>query len=102
MSKIIIRLTKDAEFQLAALEADPAQQKRFRKVRKALGCLQVDRQYPSLCVHKLKSISHRMADGEKVDVWEAYVENNTPGAWRIIYHLGHSGVLEVIAIVPHL
>ena len=99
---IILRLSEDALAQLAKLEADPSQSKRLKKVRRALGLLQVNRTHPSLNIHKLRSMTQRMPNGSKADLWEAYVENNTPGAWRIIYHLGYPGVLEVVAIVKHL
>jgi len=42
-----------------------------------------------------------------VKVWDSYVENNTPGAWRIFWQYGPddltSGlkVITVLAISPH-
>lgn len=102
MPTITLRLTEHAQEQLDALEKDPSQQKRFRKVRRALGFLQTNLKHPSLNPHKIESLTHRLNDGRKADVWEAYAENQTSGAYRIFYHLGHPGVVEVIAIREHL
>jgi hypothetical protein len=36
------------------------------------------------------------------EVFEAYVENNTPGAYRIFWHYGPGrGIISIIAITPH-
>ena len=100
MTKLVI--AERAHETLTELEKDPAQKARYRKVARTLGILQVNRQHPGLQAHKLKSITHSMPDGSAVDIWEAYVENNTPGAWRIFYHLGTKDTVTVIAIRQHL
>lgn len=36
------------------------------------------------------------------EVWESYVENDTPSAWRVFWHYGPGqGVITVVAITPH-
>jgi hypothetical protein len=36
------------------------------------------------------------------EVFEAYAENNTPGAYRIFWHYGPGkDVITIIAITPH-
>ncbi len=84
------------EEQLAALER--TNPKRHRKVLKCLGLLEMDPKYPGLN-------SHRYADyddvfGEKI--WESYVENHTPGAYRVFWHYGpEDGEITILAITPH-
>ncbi len=36
-------------------------------------------------------------------VFEAYVENNTPGAYRVMWYYGPGrGVISIVYIIPHL
>lgn len=72
--------------------------KKYRKVAKALQKMQVDLRNPSLNTHKYKSYPGL----EDKNVFESYVENNTPSAWRIFWYYGPTdGVLTIIAITPH-
>jgi hypothetical protein len=88
----------NARNELQALEVNPAQVKRHKAVRSALGKLQNNPRHPGLRTHKFDSKSG--ANGE--DVFEAYAENNTPGAYRIFWHYGPGkDVITVIAITPH-
>jgi hypothetical protein len=35
-------------------------------------------------------------------VWEAYAEQNTPGAYRVFWYYGPSrGIITIFAITPH-
>lgn len=71
---------------------------KLRKVRKTLGLMEADIRHPGLHTHKYKGLTGE--NGE--DVWEAYVENNTPSAYRIFWHYGPGqGVLTILAITPH-
>jgi len=90
-------LTTTVRDQLVQLDS-PSTETRLRKVRNALGRLEVDPQYPSLHSHKYTSIHG--PNGE--EVWESYVENRTPSAWRIFWHYGPgAGVITVVTITPH-
>lgn len=98
MSPFTLRFTREAAEVLASLEGDPHLEKKLKKVRTALGRLQLDPSYPSLRSHKYSSLSG--TNGE--DVWDSYVENRTPSAWRIFWHYGPgAGTITVIAITPH-
>lgn len=82
---------------LASLET-PASAGRLKKVRRALGRIQADPKYPSLNSHKYTSIHG--PNGE--DVWESYVENQTPSAWRIFWHYGPGAdTITIVSITPH-
>jgi hypothetical protein len=82
-----------------SLEADHSQIKRFKAVRKALRLLRVDPRHPSLNTHKWHG--EKCAHGDVM--FEAYAENNTPGAYRIFfcYPPDTPGTICVIAITPH-
>jgi len=90
--------TPEATSALEALEGDGHQEKKLKKVRRALGRLQQDPKHPGLSSHTYTSLSG--VNGEAV--WDSYVENNTPSAWRIFWHYGpDDGVITVLAITPH-
>ncbi|WP_353930966.1 hypothetical protein WJM97_22350 [Okeanomitos corallinicola TIOX110] len=72
--------------------------KKYKKILKILGLMQTNLRHPSLKTHEYQSLSG--PDGEKV--FEAYVENNTPGAWRVFWYYGPGqGVITIFTIEPH-
>jgi hypothetical protein len=92
-----LSFTKLAEQQLLALDS-PSSRVRFKKVRKTLGLLQGNPRYPGLNSHKYSSLAG--ANGE--DVWESYVENRTPSAWRVFWHYGPGdGKFTIVSIAAH-
>lgn len=93
-----LRFTLQADADLSALENNPAHAKRLKAVRKALGYLQVNPRHPGLHTHKYSSLSG--ANGE--EIFEAYAENQTPGAYRIFWHYGPGKtILTILTITPH-
>lgn len=93
-----IKFSLDANVQLNELESNPALKKHCKAVYKALSYLEVNPRHPSLNTHKYSTILG--PNGE--DVFEAYAENNTPGAFRIFWVYGPGkSVITVIAITPH-
>jgi hypothetical protein len=93
-----LRFTKEAGATLDELEGAAQYAKKLKKVRKALGLLQTDPRYPGLHSHKYSSIKGQ--NGE--EVWDSYVENRTPSAWRIFWHYGpDSDTITVLLITPH-
>ena len=74
--------------------------KLFKKVSKTLNLLKDNPKHPSLETHEYSSLSNPWNPNEKV--YEAYVENNTPGAYRIFWCYGpNKGKITLIAITPH-
>lgn len=72
----------------------------FKQVDKALGYLGNNPKHPSLKTHEYSSLIHPWNTKEKV--FEAYAQNNTPGAYRIFFCYGPSkGEITIIAITPH-
>jgi hypothetical protein len=104
-----LRFAKAADEVLTGLETatGKASERRLRKVRKALGQLARDPRHPGLHSHQYESFPV----DKDVKVWDSYVENKTPGAWRIFWRYGpdepgqpgepSQPVITVLAIGPH-
>jgi hypothetical protein len=100
-----IKFTPTADEQFTELENSPANAALFEQVRKAIGYLEINPHHPSLHTHEFTSLSG--ASGEKV--FEAYAQNNTPGAYRIFWCYGPDEikgkkrvpVITIIAITRH-
>ena len=100
-----IKFTPTADEQFTALENAPSKAAIFEQVRKAIGYLEIDPHHPSLNTHEFTSLAG--ANSEKV--FEAYAQNNTPGAYRIFWHYGpdetegkkRTPVLTIVAITRH-
>ena len=91
-----LKFSREAAETLKSLEE--TDEKKYKKVRKTLGLMQVNLRHPSLQTHKYASISG--PNGE--EVFEAYVESKTPAAFRIFWCYGpETGEITIIAITPH-
>ena len=78
---------------LAAQNAD-----KHSKVLKTLALMQANLRHPGLHTHGYGSL--KGPNGEKV--FEAYVENRTPSAYRVFWHYGpEKNTITVVAITPH-
>jgi hypothetical protein len=100
-----IEFTPRANEQYLALENAPSNAALFEQVRKAIGYLEIDPHHPSLQTHEFTSLTG--PNGEKV--FEAYAQNNTPGAYRIFWRYGPDEakgkkripVIAILAIMRH-
>jgi hypothetical protein len=100
-----LTFTPTADAQLTALENNPAEAGTLKQVRKTLKFLEADPRHKSLHTHEWSSQGG--ANGERL--WEAYAQNNTPGAYRVFFHHGpdevdgekRAPVLTIVAITPH-
>jgi hypothetical protein len=100
-----LRFTPTADAQLTALEDSQSTAALLAQVRKALGFLEIDPRHPGLRTHEFTSLAG--ANGEKI--FEAYAQNDTPGACRIFWHYGpdeikgrkRTAVITVVAITRH-
>jgi hypothetical protein len=79
-----LKFTPTADEEYIELEKAPSKAAIFEQVRKSLGDLEINPHHPSLNTHEFTSLTG--ANGEKV--FEAYAQNNTPGAYRIFWHYG--------------
>jgi hypothetical protein len=100
-----LQFTDAAEISLRDLASSRAQVGVFKQVRKTLGLLETNLRHPSLQTHPFHSM--RGPSGE--EVFEAYVQNKTPGAYRIFFYYGPDRfegkkripVLTIVDIAPH-
>lgn len=71
---------------------------KYKKVLKTLGLLETNPRHPGLQTHKYNSLSGPKGE----EVFEAYVEQHTPGAWRVFWYYGpERGMLRILNIIPH-
>jgi hypothetical protein len=72
----------------------------FKQVEKCVRLLLENPRHPGLNTHEYHSIEHPYDEREKV--FEAYVQNRTPGAYRLFWCYGpEKGEITIIAITPH-
>lgn len=65
---------------------------------RCLGFLQTNPRHPGLNTHKYTDL--RGPRGE--DVFEAYAQNRTPGAYRVFWYYGPGKrEITILAITPH-
>ena len=100
-----LRFTDEAVENLNQLERTKAREAILTQVRKTLGLLETNPRHPSLNTHKYDAISG--PNGE--EVFEAYAQNETPGAYRVFFVYGPDrlerrkriAVITMVAITPH-
>jgi len=68
-----------------------------KKIKLALDKLKENPRHPSLHTHKNNSFNGR--NGE--EIFQSYVENHTPGAYRIFWAYGENNTIIILAITPH-
>ncbi|MBL0870324.1 MAG: hypothetical protein IBJ18_07105 [Phycisphaerales bacterium] len=72
----------------------------FKQVEKCVRLLLDNPKHPSLKTHEFDSIDHPY--DPKGKVFEAYIQNRTPGAYRLFWCYGPGkGEITIIAITPH-
>jgi hypothetical protein len=90
--------TDEANETYNLLKVDAAQIKRYKAVRKTIKSLAKNPRHPSLQTHEFESL--KGPNGEKV--FEAYAEQNTPGAYRLLWYYGPTrGIITIFAITSH-
>jgi mRNA-degrading endonuclease RelE of RelBE toxin-antitoxin system len=88
--------TTEAKEALAKLQQTDS--KKYQKVLKTLGLMETNLRHPGLNTHKYESLSG--PNGE--EIFEAYVENKTPGAFRVFWYYGpEQGIITILAITHH-
>ncbi len=101
--ELIFTLVADEQYE--SLLHNSARKGLLKQVNKTLGQLETNMRHPSLKTHEYDSLTG--VRGERV--WEAYVQHNTPGAYRVFFHCGPDSVeegkripvLTIVAITPH-
>ncbi len=98
--------TPTANIQLNKIENDPSLQGVLKQVRKTLGYLETNLRSKSLQTHKHESLSRRY----RTEVFEAYCQQDTPGAYRVFWRYGDDEIettgkripcITILFITPH-
>ncbi len=91
--------TREAEKVLEELKGKQQYCTKLKKVRKALRLLeQAGPRHPGLHSHDYQSVPGPGG----VTLWESYVENKTPSAWRVWWIYGpDDGQITIVTIGPH-
>lgn len=90
--------TPQANADLREIETNPAKRKILKAVQKTLGLLETNLRHPSLQTHEFTSL--KGPSGEKV--FEAYVQQKTPGAYRVFWYYGpERNQITIVSITPH-
>ncbi len=94
-----LQYTLVAQSQFNELSKNKGLEKRFKAVKKALRFLSENPAHPSLQTHKFDSLEGIAG----TETFEAYAENNTPGAYRIFwcYYPPKTNTITITMITPH-
>lgn len=98
MTEFKLFFTKEALADFSEIQSDPAKTSIAKATLKCLNFMKVNIKHPSLKTHKYKG--HKGPSGE--DIFESYVQNNTPGAYRIFWFYGpEKNEITILQIIPH-
>ena len=72
----------------------------FKQIHKCVSLLSQNPRHPGLRTHEYDSLEHPYE--KKAKVFEAYGQNDTPGAYRVFWCYGPTKTeITIIAITPH-
>jgi hypothetical protein len=72
----------------------------FKQVYKCIEFLSINPRHPGLQTHEYHGLEHPYNPNQ--NVFEAYVQNRTPGAYRVFWCYGPGkNQITIIAITPH-
>jgi hypothetical protein len=96
--KFVLHLTAEVRDQIRAVSENPAQTGLEFQLKAALTKLVHDPKFKGLNSHKYNSFNERYGK----EIWESYVQNNTPGAWRIFWFYGpRKDEITLVLATPH-
>ncbi|GAC1460020.1 MAG: hypothetical protein NVS2B14_07400 [Chamaesiphon sp.] len=92
------RLEFQPEAEQALKNLEELNPKKHKKVLKTLGLMETNLRHQSLNTHKYDDL----VGPNKEEVFESYVENKAPGAFRFFWYYGpRKSVITILAITPH-
>jgi len=93
----LLKYTDEAKRNLADLKKK-GQVKKLKKIKETLDKLKENPRYPGLHTHKYKSFKGNFEE----DIFQSYIENKTPGAFRVFWHYGpDKTVITIVAVTAH-
>lgn len=91
-------LTDELRDGLKAISQDPAMAGLEFQLKAAITKIAHNPRYKGLNSHKYQSLNDRYGQ----DIWESYVQNNTPGAWRLFWFYGpEKDEITLVLATPH-
>lgn len=93
-----IEITDEAFNDLEKIKKSHKSKELKKKIKKVAELLQSNPKHNSLNSHEYKSLSQRY----RVKIFGVYVENKTPGAYRLFWHYQNKNTIRIVAITPHL
>ena len=74
--------------------------KKKAKTSKIIKFLSENPRHPSLNTYKIGKLCK--LNGSNCEILEAYIENNTPNAWRVLFCMVQNHYIYIYDVVPHL
>jgi len=91
-----LSFTRKAEVTLLDLEKAKSKKGLLKQVKKVLGFMQTNLRHPSLHTHKFEGFESPLGE-----VFESYAQNDTPGAYRILWSSGpKKSEITILIITP--
>ncbi len=92
-----LQLSEQAKLKINQLKNENSKKSLLKQLNKTLGLMETDLKHPSLNTHKFSGMICELGD-----VFESYVQNNTPRAYRVFWAYGPArGEIYVLDILPH-
>lgn len=83
---------------LRVAKDSPHLQEKFKKAKRAIRIMrEAGPKHPSFCTHKMQ---HLKGPGGAI-IWNSYIENRTPQAWRMYWVRCDDGSLQIVSLGPH-
>ena len=93
-----LKFTSKAVEHFEKLKNDPSKNVILKAALKTLAYMETNLRHPSLRTHEYYSL--KGPKNEKI--YESYVQQNTPGAYRIFWYYGpETNTISILAILPH-
>lgn len=71
---------------------------KYKKAKRAVKMMQeVGPSHPSFCTHQMQNLKGPGG----ATIWNSYVENKTPQAWRMYWIREPDGTVYIVSIGPH-
>ncbi len=96
--KYKLQITSELKELLKLLSQNPAKAGLEYQLKAAITKIAHDPRYKGLNSHKYESLNERYGQ----EIWESYVQNNTPGAWRLFWFYGpEKDEITLVLATPH-
>lgn len=98
MTAETVWLSPSVDEWLREAERTPRLKEKFKKAKRAIRMMvEAGPTYPSFCTHQMENLKGPGG----ATIWNSYVENKTPQAWRMYWVRCDDGSIQVVSIGPH-